>query len=372
MMQTQTKPQTLASVAAALNGRVVGDGTLPARTVVHPSFVSGPEDLVLAIEEAEFALLPKSGARIAVVSQRATIPEGLLAGYIAVGASRRTILVLTELFDKPLHAWPGVHPSAVVEPGARIGQNVSLGPFVYVGPDAAVGDGTVVMAQATIGAGATVGRNCLIHSGVRIGERVSIGNRVILHMNAVIGSDGFSFVTPEIGSVETAKSSGQIEAFNVKIERVASIGTVVIHDDVEIGACSTIDRATIAATSIGPGTKIDNLVTIGHNNIIGANCLLAGQTGVAGSCEIGDGVVTGGQVGIADHLKIGDNAIITAGAGVARDVKPKAIMYGLPALPRDEFGEKHLNTGRLTRYYRKIDELERKLGALEAMLAAAK
>ena len=226
-------------------------------------------------------------------------------------------------------------------------------------------DLTVVLDQVTIGADATVGKDCLFHPGVRVGERVRIGDRVILHMNAVIGSDGFSYVTPEISSIETAKASGQVSAFNLKLERINSIGTVSIEDDVEIGACSTIDRSTVATTVIGRGTKIDNQVTVAHNSQMGAGCLVAGQTGIAGSVTIGRGVVMGGQVGIADHVTIGDGAILTAGAGIPGDVAPRSIMYGNPAMPRDQFGERYLNLGRLTRFYKKVAELEDRITKLE-------
>lgn len=365
-MTTQSPaPQTLASVAAAVNGKVFGDGDLPVRAIVNPLDANGPEDLALAVEPKEFDLLVKSKARMAVVAGESKVPDQLTA-FIAVSEPRGVIPILTQLFARPVHAWPGHHPTAVVDPNATIGANVSIGPHVYVGPGAAIGDGTVLMAQVTIGALAKIGKDCLFHSGARVGERVTIGDRAIVHMNAVIGADGFSYVTPEIGSVETAKATGEVDAFNFRIERINSIGTVVIGDDVEIGACTTIDRATIATTTIGSGTKIDNQVTIGHNNRIGRSCLIAGQVGIAGSCQIGNGVVMAGQVGVADHLNVGDGAILTAGAGVGRHVEAKAIMYGSPALPREQAGERHFNIQRLTRYYKQIDELERRLAALES------
>ena len=368
--QTGLRPMTLAAVAEALDGRLVGDGTLPVTAVVHPLDVVRPTDLALAMSSDEFEMLPKSPARIAVVAETAEVPAGRLDGYVVVQRSRYALAILTRLFERPVHFERGRHPSAAIDPTATVGAEVSIGAFAYVGPGASIGRGTAVLPHVTIGAGAQIGEDCLFHPGVRIGDRVVIGNRVIIHMNAVIGADGFSFVTPEPGSIESVRQTGKVGALNTEIVRINSVGAVVIEDDVEIGACATVDRATIANTVVRRGTKIDNLVTIAHNTTVGENCLIAGQVGVAGSCRIGDRVVMGGKVGIADHIDVGDDAILTAGSRIARDVPPKSVMIGYPAVPREQAIEQLLGINRLGRMQRTLETLERRVAVLEARTRA--
>jgi UDP-3-O-[3-hydroxymyristoyl] glucosamine N-acyltransferase len=204
--------------------------------------------------------------------------------------------------------------------------------------------------------------------GARIGERVRVGDRVIVQMNAVVGADGFSFVPPQPGAVETAKATGQVGGSNAGVQRVNSIGTVVLHDEVEIGPCSTIDRATIAATVIGRGTKLANMVTVAHNCTIGENCMISGHVGIAGSSTIGNRVVLGGQVGISDHIRVGDDSIVAAKAKVIRDVPPKSVMMGVPAAPRSEFFAQQLREARMTRYFGQVDALARRIAAIEGKM----
>jgi UDP-3-O-[3-hydroxymyristoyl] glucosamine N-acyltransferase len=274
--------------------------------------------------------------------------------------------VLTCLFEQPVRGWgPGHHPTAVVAEDAIIGEGVELGPYVVVGTGASIGAGCRLLSHVTIGAGAMIGPGGLIHPGVRVGDRVRIGARVIIQPNAVIGSDGFSFVTPERGSVETAKETGRVEAANLTLRRINSLGTVEIGDDVEIGAGATIDRGTVAATTIGSHTKIDNLVQIGHNVRIGSHSMLCGHVGIAGSSVIGDRVVLAGKVGVADHVTIGDDAVIAAGSGVGSTVPAKAVMMGFPAVPRERALEQLLHVNRLKSLFADIVNLKERLKAVE-------
>ena len=201
---------------------------------------------------------------------------------------------------------------------------------------------------------------------VVVGERVFIGAGVILHHNASIGADGFSYAMPEDGSVESAKARGTVDALNTEIVRINSIGTVILEDGVEVGALSAVDRGTVAATVVGRNTKIDNLVTVGHNVVIGRGCLICGQVGISGSCTIGDRVVLGGQVGVADHLTIGDDAVIAAGSGVGTNVPPKSVYVGYPAVPRNKFAEVLLYGNRLRPMFEDLAELKRRLKAIES------
>jgi UDP-3-O-[3-hydroxymyristoyl] glucosamine N-acyltransferase len=355
----------LSEIATALNARLVGDGTIEIDRPVHPADAQGPRDLALAMEPALIALLDGSPVRAAVVRDQSTVPAGRLEGCIVVGRSRYAMSRLLDIFDRPPHIARGVDKMAVVADGAILGKDVSIGPFCYVGPKARIGDGTILIANVTVGAEATVGQSCLFHAGARIGERVVVGNRVIIHHNASIGADGFSFVTPEPGSVESARTAGYVEGTNREIVRVNSIGTVILGDDVEVGACTAIDRGTVRATRVGRNTKIDDLVLIGHNCVIGENCMVCGQVGIAGSSVIEDRVVLGGQAGIADHIVIGSDSVIAGGTLIGQNVPPKSLLMGYPPLPKKEAFETLFNVRRLGRIVRDVDKLKQQLNHLK-------
>lgn len=238
--------------------------------------------------------------------------------YIYVEKPSYTLALICGQIEAAL--WPkppaGIHPSAVIAESATIGKNVHIGPFCVIGEKAKVGDGAVLDAQVTLGNSVSVGENSHLESGVRICAYSQIGARVHILPNAVIGADGFGFI-PVDG----------------KIEKIPQIGNVVIEDDVEIGAGTCIDRARFSSTRVGKGTKIDNLVQIGHNCVIGKYCFLCGQVGMAGSSTVGDYVTLAGQVGLAGHIKIGDKATIGAQSGVLGDIEPGATVLDSPAIP---------------------------------------
>ncbi|WP_035694008.1 UDP-3-O-(3-hydroxymyristoyl)glucosamine N-acyltransferase [Azospirillum halopraeferens] len=350
----------LSEIAAALDARCEGDGTIEIHRAVHPAEAEGDGDLALAMDKDLVGLLAGTRARAAVVAEGAEVPEGL-AGVIRVKRPRYAMAGLLDVFERPVHAEAGIHPSAFVAPDAELGEGVSVGAFVYVGPRAAVGAGTILMPHVTVGAGARIGRDGLLHPGVRIGERVELGERCIIQPNAAVGNDGFSFVTPEPGSVETAKATGKVGATNVLIRRVNSIGTVIVGDDVEIGAGACIDRGTVTATRIGSGTKIDNLVQIGHNVQVGTNCMLCGQVGIAGSVVVGDRVVMAGKVGIADHVTIGSDVVIAAYSGVGTDIPAKSVYMGIPAMPRSQAFSQYKSLARLKRLFADVADLKARL-----------
>ncbi len=212
----------------------------------------------------------------------------------------------------------------------------------------------------TVGAGVSIGAQALIHSGVRIGHDCRLGDRVIVHGNAVIGADGFSFAPDLLSAM--AFTAG------VTVQRVHSLGNVVIGDDVEIGACTTIDRATLEATRIGRGTKMDDHVHVGHNVSIGESCILCGMIGISGSVVIGDRVRIGGGVGIADHVHIGDEAVVAAGSGVGTNVAPGAFVSGYPAQPHQRSVEQHLYLGRQRRLHDKVAAMAARLEELEKLV----
>jgi UDP-3-O-[3-hydroxymyristoyl] glucosamine N-acyltransferase len=225
-----------------------------------------------------------------------------------------------------------------------------------IGPRSRIGAHTVVLANVTIGADVTIGANGLIYAGVRVGDRVSIGERVIIQFNAAIGCDGFSFL-PVPGNAEGADTGATPP-------RVHSLGAVAIGDDVEIGANSTIARATLETTRIGDGTKIDNLVQIAHNVKIGQSCLICGMVGVSGSVQIGDRVLVAGGVGIADHVKIGSDAMVAAGSGVGTNVPANGRVSGYPAMPHERTVDIYMF---LARHKRLIDDLTEVKSRLETI-----
>jgi len=363
-------PVSLAAIAACTpDAEVHGNGDLLVTDLAHPRMISAETEMVVILEAAALELLKQSRIKVkaALVAKDVTVPDGLLEGYVSVARPRLALATLLSIFEKPIHAYQGIHPSAVIEASAQVHPTVSVGAFVYVGENTKIGAHSVLMPHVTIGADAVVAEDAVFHPGVRIGERVMIGNRVVIHHNASIGADGFSYVTPEPGSVESAKSGGgKISAQNTQILKINSIGTVILEDDVEVGACATIDRSNLGATLIRKGTKIDNLVMIGHNNVVGENCLIVSQVGISGSCEIGDRVVIAGQAGLADHLKIGDDAIVMAKSGVMRDIEPKEVVVGIPALPRRETLQNVLYMGKLRELFQEVKALKKRVNELEA------
>jgi UDP-3-O-[3-hydroxymyristoyl] glucosamine N-acyltransferase len=361
--------RTLTDIATALGAQLVGDGSVLVRGVAHPA-MAATDMLALAVEDGAEKLLARTKASTAAVSEgRAGALAGLKGG-IVVKRPRLALAKLLEIFDRPPAAAPGIHPSAVIDPTATIGAGASIGPLCVVGAHARIGARVRMLAQATVGDGATVGDDTLIHSGARIGERCVLGQRVIVQPNAVIGADGFSFVTPERGSIESARETGRIEAQNTAIVRINSIGNVEIADEVEIGAGTMVARGTLGPTRIGRGTKIDNLCQIGHNTSIGTNCLIAGNVGVSGSVKIGDRVTLAGGVGVADHVTIGDDSSLVAGSGVWQSVPPREIWGGFPAQPWKESQGFYLHVKRLPRMLRDMMALRDRVAELEKKIQA--
>ncbi|MEM9682688.1 MAG: UDP-3-O-(3-hydroxymyristoyl)glucosamine N-acyltransferase [Pseudomonadota bacterium] len=358
----------LSDIASALEGDLVGDGSLEIDRAVHPAEAESPADLALAMDKSLRAALAESKARAAVLIEGADIPTDKLDGYIVIKRSRYAMAHVSRLFEIPVNAPEGVHPSAVIDAGASVASDACIGPFTYVASGAVVESGVILMSHVTVGANARIGADSLLHAGVRIGERVVIGTAAIIHHNASIGADGFSFVTPQVGAAEEAKGSvgDTVTAQNVELVRINSMGTVVVGDNVEIGACTSIDRGTISATRIGNNTKIDDLVMIGHNVIVGENCMVCGQVGIAGSVTLGDRVVLAGQVGVADHISIGSDVVVGARSGVAWTLKDKVVALGTPALPRSEATELYMLMRRLKSLYGDVRKVKERLNAIES------
>ncbi len=330
---------TAAEVAALVGGELVGEGAAPLSGVA-PLDRAGPADLsVLAsgryLEEFQRS---RAGAVLCKAEHRAAAPGP--ATRIVVGDPHRAMLeVVGRLYPAPPRA-AGIHPTAVVERGATLGADVALGPHVVVGAGARLGDRVTVLAGAVIGAGVPVGDDTLLYPGVVLYPGARLGARVILHAGVRIGVDGFGYVPGPGGHA-----------------KIPHVGRCVVGDDVEIGANSTVDRGSVDDTVIGPGTKIDNLVHIGHNCRVGARCLIMAQVGLAGSTRVADDVILAGQVGLAGHLTVGAGARIGAQSGVMSDVPPGASWFGYPARGHREAMRGVAALYRLTAIVDRIEEL---------------
>ncbi|SLN15758.1 UDP-3-O-(3-hydroxymyristoyl)glucosamine N-acyltransferase [Roseisalinus antarcticus] len=325
---------TIAEIATALGAQALGDVSLRVSGAAEPQ-AAGPEQLALAMTPSYGDALKLGRARAAVIWPEADWQAMGLEAAIMAPLARLAMARLTQMLDDRGRMAPGVHPSAVVDPTARIAPDAAIGPLCVIGAGARIGAGTQLASQVTVAAGAEIGAACLILAGVRIGLRVRIGERVILQPNVTIGGDGFSFVTAAESNVERARASlGEARLSppeDATWHRIHSLGGVEIGDDVEIGANSTVDAGTIRPTRVGRGTKVDNLVQVGHNVRIGEDCLLCAQSGVAGSTIVGNRVVLGGQAGFADNIRIGDDVVIGASSAVLSNVPAGRIMMGAPA-----------------------------------------
>ena len=249
----------------------------------------------------------------------------------------------------------GIHPTAIIGKGARLGTNVAVGPYAIIEDNVIVENDTIIYGGCYIGHHAKVGKNCIIYPNASIRERVEIGNRVIIHSGAVIGSDGFGFAT--VKGVQ---------------EKIPQIGIVMIEDDVEIGANVTIDRARFDKTCIGRGTKIDNLVQIAHNVVIGENCIIVAQAGISGSTTLGKRVILAGQAGVVGHITIGDGAIVAAQAGVTKSVPANLKVSGYPAKAHETAKRVNACVQRLPQLNKKIKKLEERIAQLEELLKKEK
>ena len=252
---------------------------------------------------------------------------------------------------------PGIHPTAVIAGDVRLGKDVAVGPYCVLEPGVRVGDRTVISAGCYLGHGTVVGKDGRLYPHVSVREGTCIGDRAIIHSGVVIGSDGYGFVPEE--------KNGKLV-----ITKIPQTGTVEIGDDVEIGANATIDRARFGKTRIGNSVKIDNLVQVGHNVVVGDCSGIVAQVGISGSTTIGSRVLLYGQAGVAGHLHIGDGAVIGAQAGVSKDVAPGAHVRGTPAMPDEKMGESHANVMRLPHLKKRVAELERRLAETEKKIGA--
>jgi UDP-3-O-[3-hydroxymyristoyl] glucosamine N-acyltransferase len=341
---------TLAELAELVGGSVEGDPTLVI-TAVAGIQEAQPGAITFVAHQKSLRTLKTTKASAVVLDR--TMPADRSA--IRVDQPYRAFATLLTLFyPRPSPRASITQPVAMGE-GVQLGQEVTLLPFVTLSNDVTLGDRVVLYPGVFVGPGASIGDDTVIYANVTIYDRVTIGRRVIIHAGAVIGADGFGFVTGPDGHHQ----------------KIPQVGGVRIEDEVEIGANVCIDRATLGETLIRRGTKIDNLVHIAHNVEVGEDNLLLAQVGISGSCRLGTHVTLAGQVGVSDHVRIGDYATVIAQTGVAKDIEPRAIMTGTPAIPHHLWRRVQAAGPRLPELLRTVAALERRVAALEAAQARA-
>ena len=335
---------TLGALAEALGANLDGD---PSRVVtgVAPLDTAGPDDVSFVTSPRYRAAARVSRAGALIVDADS---EPLGPAMLRVKQPQAALVRLLVLFHPRSEVLPGVHPAAVVARDARVDPTAAVGALAVVEHGAAIGPRVRIHPLVYVGADVVIGEDSEIHPSAVLGDGVRVGRRVIVHAGAVIGSDGFGYVF-EGGTHR----------------KIPQVGTVTVEDDVEIGANTTIDRATLGATIVRRGTKIDNLVQVGHNVEIGEHSILVAQVGISGSSRLGRGVVLGGQVGIADHVAVGDDVMIGAQSGVHADIEAGAKVLGTPARPITQAKRIYLSETRLPELGRKLRELERRLDRLE-------
>ncbi|HEY7213780.1 MAG TPA: UDP-3-O-(3-hydroxymyristoyl)glucosamine N-acyltransferase [Thermoanaerobaculia bacterium] len=333
----------LAELAELVGGRVEGD---PDRTVeaIRSLETAGPRDLSV-LKNPRYrgqAEASRAGALLVGPSLAGAVPGRDL---LVVGDPDLALARLVAALHPPASREPGIHPTAGLEAGCEVDPAASIGPYAVIGAGSRIGPGAVLHAAVAIGRGCVVGEGAVLHPHAVLYDGTEVGPGSVVHAGAVLGADGFGYATQ--GGAHT---------------KVPQVGHVVVEADVEIGANSTIDRATLGETRIGEGTKIDNLVQVGHNVRVGRHCILCGQAGIAGSATLGDGVVLAGQAGVAGHIEIGDRVQVAAKSAALASVEPGKVVAGIPAVELRRWRRQVALMARLEAMSRRLRALEKRLG----------
>lgn len=353
----------LRDIAAALGADAAGDLDIMINRAAEPA-MAGPDDLALAMDPRYSAGLAEGRARAALLWAGADWQALGLQAAIFAPRSRYAMAGLTRHLDPGPAIAAGVHPMSAIDPTAQIGPDAAIGPFVTIGAGVMIGARARIASHVSIAEDVRIGADALILQGARIGARVTIGDGFICQPGAVIGSDGFSYVTPEKSGVEDIRETlGKRDEIRTQSwTRIHSLGAVTIGDNVEIGANVCVDRGTIRDTTIGSGSKLDNLVQIGHNVQIGRDCLLCGQVGIAGSARIGDRVVLAGQCGVNDNIFVGNDVIAGGATKIFTNAPAGRVLLGYPAVKMESHVE-------MQKALRRLPRLATRVAAIEAVMA---
>ncbi len=336
-----SKVMTTGEIASLLQGKVIGDPGLEINSLGKIE-EAGPSDLSFIANPKYARFLDESKAGVILVGPGLTRKEGTV--IIVENPYLSFVRLLEVFFPEVREVEIGIHASAVVDKTVKMGEDIAIGACCVIESGATIGSGTTIYPNTHVGRDVTLGENCLVYANVSLRFGVQIGNRVVIQNGAVIGSDGFGF----------AAESNQFR-------KIPQVGIVVLEDDVEIGANTTIDRATIGQTKICKGTKIDNLCQIAHNVTVGEHCVIAAQTGIAGSTTIGNRCQFGGQVGMVGHLKIGDGAMFGAQSGISNNVAPGEILSGSPSKPIALWRRIEASLNRLPELLKRVRKIEKQL-----------
>jgi UDP-3-O-[3-hydroxymyristoyl] glucosamine N-acyltransferase len=362
---SDTKLFTIAELAEQVDGRMIGDGSIHIARVADVGD-AGAGDIAYVENEKFFAAAKTSQASCLIAPPEfvASVNESIIEhefgpALLEVAKPKLAFALIAALLHPPKRREPFVHPSAAIAETADIDLNVYIGPHVSIGEGTRVGAGTRIEAGVVIGDDVRIGNDCVLHPGVTLYDDVRVGDRVILHAGVVIGADGFGYVRGDRAGGDETDGPAEYHKFPQR-------GTVLIEDDVELGAHTCVDRAALGRTRIGRGTKLDNLVHVGHNCDIGARVVIAAQTGISGSVTIEDDVVIGGQVGFGDHIRVLSGAVIGSKAGVlpGKIVRP-GVWWGIPIQPLDEYKRLNAHVGRLPQLREEIKELKKQLDELK-------
>lgn len=336
--------KSVQELAVFLHGTVEDDNPQLVITGVNGLLEAGPQDISFAVPpHVEHCHLSKAG--VMVLSHDDPKLDG--RPVIRVENPRAAFAALLELFRAPEEIERVINPLAYIAPTAKIGNNVAVQPFAVIEDGAEIGDGSIIYPHVYVGKRVKIGTDCIVYPSVTIREDCVLGNRVILQAGSVIGGDGFGYVTQ-----------------NGKHSKVLQTGNVVLQDDVEIGNNTCIDRATVDSTIVGKGTKIDNLVHLGHNDILGENCLVVAHVGISGSVTVGNNVTFAGQVGTVGHITIGDNCVFGGKTGITNNIPANSFMAGFPAMPHKEWLRQEANLRKIGDLIKRVKNLEKELAKL--------
>jgi UDP-3-O-[3-hydroxymyristoyl] glucosamine N-acyltransferase len=342
----------LHAIAERIGCRLEGDGSIEITGVAGIEQAEAGQITFLANPKYAPALATTRASAVILGESEPTPPCAALRTAHPYVAFAKALEIFADIPRPPA----GADACNAIGRDVVFGRDVAIGPFVTIGDGAAIGDGTIVYSHVAIGSGTRIGRNSILYSHVAVRERITIGDRVILHSGVVIGSDGYGFARQPDGTHY----------------KVPQNGTIVIEDDVEIGANTCIDRPPVGETRIGAGTKIDNLVQIAHGIRVGRRVLMAAQTGIAGSTTVEDDVVLGGQVGVAGHITVAKGTMATGQTGITNSTEPGSFVSGTPGIPNREWLKASVVFSRLPEFRKTLSDLERRVAELEAALDAVR
>ena len=333
---------TLANLALRLNGNIVGDSEIKLNNIAKIEYAK-KGDITFLSNKKYLPWLKKTKASLIIVNKDFDIKMYKSLNFLCVEDSYLAFNQLLQLFNQVKKNQPEISEYSLVQKSSSIGKNVHIGNFSVIGNNCNISDSVVINENVTIGNNITIGSNTILNAGVRVYDDTKIGDNCIIHSNSVIGCDGFGFAPNNNG----------------EYIKTPQIGNVIIGNNVEIGSCSTIDRATIGSTIIEEGVKIDNLVQIAHNVEIGKNTVIAAQSGVAGSTKIGKNCQIGGQVGFSGHLNIGNNVKINGGSGVFSNLKDNSVVRGNPAFDASLFNRSYVYFKNLVNLFKDVEKLKK-------------